>query len=42
VPIMPKPKTCSKGGMWCIAFKLIRLPKIKYFKPNKKGLFLAL
>ncbi len=41
VPIMPRPNTCSNGGTWCITFK-IRLPKIKYFKPNKKGLFLAL
>jgi hypothetical protein len=38
---MPRPNTCSNGGTWCITFK-IRLPKIKYFKPNKKGLFLAL
>jgi hypothetical protein len=31
VPIMPKPKTCSKGGMWCIAFLINSFTKNKVF-----------
>jgi hypothetical protein len=40
VPIIPRPSTCSKGGIWLIV--LIRLPKIRHLIGNKKGLFLAL
>lgn len=42
VPIMPRPSTCSNGGIWFIELNAFRLSKIRHFKANKKALFLAL
>jgi hypothetical protein len=42
VPIMPRPSTCSNGGIWFIELNAFRLSKISHFKANKKALFLAL